>query len=692
MTFFLPETAEPTVPEGFVSKAPVGLWEGIGAATSQMMRDTNASWLREREVGTERARLAQEAWERMGKPDMGLVGGPKGVRFKALETEQGQNLILERARAAAESDPEAWKDFDPSVEGIESRVTDKRKAEDKAETELLDMMPSGRGTAELVGGVVGATADVRQIPFLLAGGGSGSILKILGREALMGAASEGVTLPDQFQTAKELDKADPNILQQLAFGAVGGAALAGLFEGVARGISHYRNRQRMPDTKDPIRDAMAVDAAEEALMSGDDMFDAIDRAVRDIPEEPDPLIRWPEEWDDPNVTASQAADPDALPIETAPAVDMTPDQGLIDDLMAALGEARKRDNPDKKPLISSLVRSSKSSAPGFPTKQIHPEGQFAAELRAAGVTNKTHPGLFSKRGSKDLDTLVASELEEAFPGIREATGTAPDATYLDRQGLLNVVIRDATGDSSWLRSRADVMKMERQLSEAQSGRLRNTTPQDDFIKGYEARNGMMVAKDEPFDLVAARFDEWAADRGYSLLPTERDEVIATLQKRGGDAEYLVERVFERGIDDAKFNEYRREQKFSRETLGGQTGRGGTNPPEPGPARQPSAGNDPAEGWLPELAREEAVRTSGRIYDDVTSSEAQSFFDSQISDLRARVEAGDDVSLGYDAGDGFVGIKADDGRSLNSLSDVLAELDELDQMARELKACQIGGEA
>ncbi len=75
---------------------------------------------------------------------------------------------------------------------------------------------------------------------------------------------------------------------------------------------------------------------------------------------------------------------------------------------------------------------------------------------------------------------------------------------------------------------------------------------------------------------------------------------------------------------------------------------------------------------------------------MTSSEAQSFFDSQISDLRARVEAGDDVSLGYDAGDGFVGIKADDGRSLNSLSDVLAELDELDQMARELKACQIGG--
>ena len=115
----------------------------------------------------------------------------------------------------------------------------------------------------------------------------------------------------------------------------------------------------------------------------------------------------------------------------------------------------------KTAFAASLWRTSRSWASGpngrSESLQIHPEGTAASELRAMGITNKTYPGLFSKKGRKDLDNLVASEMEDMFPGITDAAGLADDGRYLDPNGLYALIARDAEGDSSWLRTRKDVM-------------------------------------------------------------------------------------------------------------------------------------------------------------------------------------------------------------------------------------------
>lgn len=85
---------------------------------------------------------------------------------------------------------------------------------------------------------------------------------------------------------------------------------------------------------------------------------------------------------------------------------------------------------------------------------IHPEGRFAGELRAMGITNKTMPGLFSRGGKRDLDNLVASELEQQLPGISAAVGV--ENGYLLPDRLAQVLGDELTRGASSVRNRAAV--------------------------------------------------------------------------------------------------------------------------------------------------------------------------------------------------------------------------------------------
>ena len=68
-----------------------------------------------------------------------------------------------------------------------------------------------------------------------------------------------------------------------------------------------------------------------------------------------------------------------------------------------------------------------------------------------------------------------------------------------------------------------------------------------------------------------------------------------------------------------------------------------------------------------------------LFDDLNSPQAQSFMDSNIQAMRDMLEEGDFP----------VGAMADDGRALNSLSDIMDEIDETDALVREYAKCRGG---
>ena len=193
MTYFLDDSQETLQPRG--NDRPLSTYfQGLSAATSQMLRDTNANWQRQREVSREQFTTAEPVARRVGiealneryerdSPGFDHLGlGFDHLRpaaktvdefFSILPGNEASEIALTLGREMAEADPTAWADLDLSPEGIEKRVTERRIAEDKEETAILDMMPNGRASAEFIGGMVGMVAVVRQIPFLLLGGGGG---------------------------------------------------------------------------------------------------------------------------------------------------------------------------------------------------------------------------------------------------------------------------------------------------------------------------------------------------------------------------------------------------------------------------------------------------------------------------------------------------------------------------------------
>ncbi len=98
MTYFLPDApADLPLPDGFVSREPTGVFDGIGAATSQLMRHTTANWMRQTQITAEQTGIAELAYERMGQPDIPGTLGSKGFRLP-VKTEVVRLKILGMAR------------------------------------------------------------------------------------------------------------------------------------------------------------------------------------------------------------------------------------------------------------------------------------------------------------------------------------------------------------------------------------------------------------------------------------------------------------------------------------------------------------------------------------------------------------------------------------------------------------------
>ena len=764
-------------PRGPDIAIPEGV-DGLGAAISTSMRDSNANFLRQREVIAERDTLARSSANILGVDKMRAVleernrkAAEIGVPVIEIPTDpaamvdaigpNGSSRVIEMAREAYAQDPRAWLGLDLTDEGVEARVTEKRMAQDQEETDIMSMMPSGSGATRIVGEITGSLADVRNLPFMIAGGGSGSFLKIMGREAALNMAAEGVTLPSRYAVAKELNKPDPNVAETLAFAAIGGAAFGAAFEGIARGAHYFMGRSAIPKAfaDNPVLAEDAISAAEQAMHAGKDPLAAVKLAMRDAPEPREPLI--PQDTPMPKEPGPVVGGVD--PIETLPirngdgAMEVATINKMADAAIAQADDSKhskpltqffRKSGKPTKAQIAKAAREGRAAPTEGISNQIHPDGAIASELKANDITPRSHPGLFSRRGRKDVDTLVASEMEADFPGIMAATKTPYGETYLDRQGVVDLLIRDANGDSSWLRSRADVMAAEKARDDALKAVDDGWTAVDDFVAGRQADDGFFVDLnayhfDQDGDVrIEADLDAYIAQKGVRLSTRDRAEILGELQSRGGDGAFLVERSVERDFAGAERQTAQMEANDGKdpfadsggtqagdpgarpeafgqpEPVGRKPGEGGAGGAQPYGFERTSAGQQAVTPDVAPITARDRLEAAQRapmgrggarepdsqiggmfdpndkartdMFDDPAGPKAQPVQAQISNDFRDMIDEGNDFPVGVEDADGnWSGLTKADGTPLRTASAALDYLDEGDNFSARIDLCGKG---
>lgn len=720
MTYFLNGGDAPVVKAQNPDAGLTGLLGGLGAAWDKAQLENNSNFRLSRERGDEEFALAQQAAKRIGIDTLNRLyresargsdqDYPQPTTIEGFLDVYGKDadrIILDYAREAAKTDTATWGDMDLSEDGIDDRVNKRLQAEYEDAEQILDMMPGGRGATELVGAIGGITADIKNLPFLVLGGGSGSLLRVMGREAAINMAAEGAFLADQFEMAERLNIPDPDVKTQLLMAAAGGAVFGGLVEGGARALTYWRTR----NTVTPVRgydsastDAM-VTAAEEALVANQNPLRAVQEAVAGTEAKPY-ILENPINPDKPPLITTER-----LPPVDGQTPQPLPDQAITAQAEAALDEIATARMGDKKPFTKKIRSDVK----------VHPDGPLAQELRAQGVTAQSYPGLFSRQGANDLDNLVASEWDDAIPGISRVTGT--DGIYLSRQGVIDALVEENAG-----RRLATDLEVDLQMREADVAASKRS-PEEDFLAGADSgiegrlfidQNQLGFLTDQD---VATMVDDWLATRNWTdlITPQERAELVAAMRTNGGDAEYLVERMWERDLDyaalppqeapdyDIPFGE---NELAPEEAVGPGVGTGGGPDANPVSARGGGEGlaDDAGQTFIPgtdridtglsqrQRAEMEARQQQSKIrrldqtriedtegtlfggaqsdlFSDPASPQARPILDDMSASLR------DDILK-----DGDFKLDLGDGKGERSVSAILDDLDEGDEFADILDLC------
>lgn len=729
MTFLLGK-GQPVAPDPN-SKPLTTFWDGTRAAGGMEWQDADVARQRTRQVSNETQGIVEQAYPLLGEqavlqrlkdkgmvPEVMVALPPDALRYN----QRAKDEVLEMAREAAEVEPDKWAGMDLSQEGIEARVTERRAKELKENEAILAMSPMP-GLAGFIGTMGAAMMDPVNIGLTTFSGGGGSLLRVMGREAVVNMTAEAITLPARFRTADELDKAAPSIIETLAIGAAGGAILGGAMEGLARGFAYLNTRETIAPVPgiEPVRHAAAVQAAEDAIIAGENPAEAVEAVLQPRSEPPEAIV--PPDAAEVAPPAREPLVPDPVaPVDPFERVAAPASQEELAAAQEALAAARAADFKTSRPLANYFRKRG----------GIDPDSPLGQELKARGVSSKTLPGLSKRTGAKSLDGIVAREMEDDFPGITEAAGLDESGIYLDQNGLMELLIDSASGGShSWLRTRADADAALNAVMDAENPN-RTVSALEQFQGKEKADDGFFVdldtaTFDDPDGIQIERdFDAWSARRGFdaSLTPGERAEILTELRKSGGDAEFLVERAFER-------TSYEVEDAAGRgaETAGGDRPDGqGAGNAEPVPwaevgsgARQGGdaiASERTAAGEqtlipgvapvTPRLEKPAPVRgpqepdsqiggmfdlanlSMRDMFDEPEGPKAQAFLDSMVVDLKAEIEDGP-VDLDFrDGGEAFVGMTTDDGTPITSLQGLLDEIEAYDVAAREIEACRAGG--
>lgn len=295
MTYFLQSSDAPKIKAQNPQSDLSSWFGGLGAAFTKSAMENDANFTAARKQRDVQFEMAQQAAPRVGIQALNdwyteTGAGYDHIRpapqttdeFFAMHGNEAYRMVLDVARQQADADPAKWADMDLSDAAVEKQVNERLRTEYEDAQLTLDMMSGGRGAAEFLGGLGGITADIKNLPFLLIGGGSGSIMRVLGREAAINVAAEATFLPSQFDMAERLNIPDPDIRTQLAMAAVGGAVFGGLMEGGARALTYWKGRNVTKPVKGLSREGgdAAVDAAENALARGENPLDAVRQSMQ----------------------------------------------------------------------------------------------------------------------------------------------------------------------------------------------------------------------------------------------------------------------------------------------------------------------------------------------------------------------------------------------------------------------------
>lgn len=738
MTYFLQSNDAPKIKAQNPQSDLSSWFGGLGAAFTKSAMENDANFTAARKQRDVQFEMAQQAAPRVGIQALNdwyteTGAGYDHIRpapqttdeFFAMHGNEAYRMVLDVARQQADADPAKWADMDLSDAAVEKQVNERLRTEYEDAQLTLDMMSGGRGAAEFLGGLGGITADIKNLPFLLIGGGSGSIMRVLGREAAINVAAEATFLPSQFDMAERLNIPDPDIRTQLAMAAVGGAVFGGLMEGGARAITYWKGRnviQPVPGYSMGTSDAM-VTAAENAIAAGENPLQAVQQALKDTRPQPY-ILENPINPDRPPLITTER-----LPPIDGQAPQPLPNETIISQAETAIDNAEKQFEADfpemrfKYPLgrVIQKLGGVKASVIRDGEKVRTP---LAEELANMGVTTRTHPFIFSQKGMADLDNIPANE----HLGLSEVLPVDPLTGYFSREGLLQALGRELSGNGKTPMS-GEILARRSEIDSI--GR----TPSEDFIAGKQAEDGWFVDLNKyHFDQdqlaaneqIARDFHAFLDEKyaGTTFTDAEKAEMVAELQRSGGDAEFLVERVMERELDYAALppqeaQDYGDIPFFGNEPTaqtpvgpGVRTGErsvadaqaegGGAAGVADASGQTRIPGTDRIDTGLSqrqasEIAARQQQSRMGRLdqtrvesddttlfggaqsdlFSDPTSKEARALQDSIALSIRDEIAADADANIKVDMGDG---------KGERSISSVLDELDDLQDFAEIISLC------
>lgn len=706
MTWWLQQAEKPQEIAPAGPDLPVATFgEGLTAAYLSANRASNVFNEFESRVAEDEADTGDEVVKRLGLP--GIMDGlrQKGVITPSMEhygwdflryNTDVRRAVLDLGVAASEMDPEAWKGVDLTTEGAEARVTEAQKKEAQDQAEILAMSPYPIAES-IVGSLGSAVTDPRQWPLMLFNPG-GSFLKVVGWQAALGVAGEAVTLPGQQVTAERLGEPAPNIAAQLALAAAGGAILGGALEGafrlpgIVRGLRLHAERVRPPEGAFNPKVEPAIAAAEDAIVLDAPLQPAIESVM---PPADDAMPDFETQWREIDAATNwERVFEDAAPPE-AQAAAPTWQEGLAEAEKVLADIARERKALGRP--LTNFVREK--------TGGIHPDSQVAEELRAAGITAKSLPGLFTRKASKNLDNLLANEADAAMPGLARVVGGDGTGNYLSQQGVIDNLVNELTGKRLPTDREAELMAMEADAARAvetarieadiddAAGKVVLTARERDYVRAAIAEG--RPADDAVYEAIARQFDDF-------------------------EGQEVPSHVYER---EAEWEPFRDEGAYREASGSGAAGDGGSV----GPEQDGSASGAGAAGSGPDFsveatpagqqtlipgtevrardtsrdraladlqAKQSKMRRLDQLppegmfapkqmsaFDDPASPQAAAFVDARVAEMRAEIDPENPVA---------VSVMAEDGRVLTTTEAVVQEIDELDQMEREFTACLTGG--
>lgn len=176
---------------------------------------------------------------------------------------------------------------------------------------------------------------------------------------------------------------------------------------------------------------------------------------------------------------------------------------------------------------------------------VDPSGPAAAELKARGVTSKTHPGLFRVGGMKDLDNL---EIDQFAESMRFGKETGP---YADPEEIISGLADEGAGRPVRTASESEAARqleyMDRLYPEYES-RLAALASEREFPSAPDAvAETFKVKTVEDVDLIKRALDDVArTGEGAGLLGGQTSLGRAAQQRAREIRDALVEAVPEYG--------------------------------------------------------------------------------------------------------------------------------------------------